>query len=51
MQLHGFEIFTLPGTDLDGCSEDAVMDSKSHCYLGLEDLSVDASSLKVAPND
>lgn len=42
-QLHGFEIFTFPGSEMDGCRREALFDQTSHCYLGLEDVYTDAN--------
>lgn len=42
-QLHGFEIFTLPGNTHDGCTRDAQFDEANKlCYLGLDDVALDA---------
>jgi hypothetical protein len=42
-QLHGFEIFTFPGSEDDGCPRESLFDENSNCYLGLEDVYADAN--------
>lgn len=44
-QLHGFEVFTLPGNSHDGCTRHAQFDaSDERCYLGHEDVGEDAKA-------
>lgn len=42
-QLHGFEVFTLPGNANDGCTRTSQFDATDEkCYIGVDDVGEDA---------